>query len=523
MPGLKFKLEKKHSIIAVSIFAVGVFLLFIGIWSHVPPKQAAASGYQYYRTITVTSTANVASGTLTNFPMLISSTLASWESSSTGGGAGRIQNLVTAPNGGQEPADLVFATSSANCGTANLNFETESYVSSTGALIDWVNVPTMSTGTVIYACYDNSSITTDQSHPSSTWNSNYAGVWHLISQAGTSTPYLKDSTVNANNGLAGTKAISTTTCLLSVGCANFTGSELINVGTNTSISSLSAPFTESAWVYTGSSTSANTDILDQDQVSQIKIFRLNSAKLAVYDTAIEVHYSTATPTSSLHYVVASISGTTSTATATLYLDGVAQTFSFGSTTVSTTQATTIGNAYNGSNPFNGNIQEVRLSSVALSSQWILTEYNNEKSPSTFYAVGNETALGGGGGAVDTWLATTTSNWNTAANWSLGFVPGVTSTATFGSPGIGNCTINATVNVGGINIGAAYTGTITQNSGEVMTVGTSSWTQSGGTFTGSSAGDAVSYLGVRLPRPPAISPSVPRPRSPEAHFKTIREQ
>src|SRR5581483_9533087 len=35
--------------------------------------------------------------------------------------------------------------------------------------------------------------------------------------------------------------------------------------------------------------------------------------------------------------------------------------------------------------------EVRLSNVARSSGWILTEYNNENSPSTFYSVGAEVA------------------------------------------------------------------------------------------------------------------------------------
>jgi hypothetical protein len=88
-----------------------------------------------------------------------------------------------------------------------LNFETESYTSSTGALIDWVNVPTLSAGSVIYACYGNASVKTDQSHPSSTWNANYKGVWHLANAgAATST----DSTANANNGTnTGVTATST--------------------------------------------------------------------------------------------------------------------------------------------------------------------------------------------------------------------------------------------------------------------------------------------------------------------------
>src|ERR1035441_7402293 len=114
-------------------------------------QDTRAATYSYYRSITVTSTASIASGTNSNFPMLVSSTLATWEASSTAGGAGHIQNLCTASNGGQEPCDLIYSMSSA-C-TSPLNFETESYSSSTGVLIDWVNVPTMQASQVIYACY----------------------------------------------------------------------------------------------------------------------------------------------------------------------------------------------------------------------------------------------------------------------------------------------------------------------------------------------------------------------------------
>jgi hypothetical protein len=43
--------------------------------------------------------------------------------------------------------------------------------------------------------------------------------------------------------------------------------------------------------------------------------------------------------------------------------------------------------------FNGIIDEVRVLSAALSSGWILTEYNNQNSPSSFYSVGSEEEAG----------------------------------------------------------------------------------------------------------------------------------
>jgi len=41
---------------------------------------------------------------------------------------------------------------------------------------------------------------------------------------------------------------------------------------------------------------------------------------------------------------------------------------------------------------NGTIDEVRVSNVSRSSNWVLTEYNNQYEPSTFYAVGDEEAI-----------------------------------------------------------------------------------------------------------------------------------
>lgn len=179
--------QQGRSVIRFLTLVLGLVCVFLN------PTSSAHAAYQYSRSITVTSTLSIASGTQTSFPMLVSTTLSSWEPVADGG---RIQNLCTTGTGIQEPCDLSFATSSANCNQTPLNFETESYTSSTGALVDWVNVPTMSAGTAIYACYGNSSVATDQSHPSSTWNSNYVAVYHMQNATGATTT---DSTANNFN------------------------------------------------------------------------------------------------------------------------------------------------------------------------------------------------------------------------------------------------------------------------------------------------------------------------------------
>jgi hypothetical protein len=90
-----------------------------------------------------------------------------------------------------------------------------------------------------------------------------------------------------------------------------------------------------------------------------------------------------------------------------------------------------------------------------------------------------------------WIAGSTGDWNNTANWSTSSggsggasVPGSSDLAKFDGNGTGNCTINATVNVAGIDIGSGYSGTISQGS-YVVTVGSSHFNVAGGTFTGGS--------------------------------------
>ena len=88
-------------------------------------------------------------------------------------------------------------------------------------------------------------------------------------------------------------------------------------------------------------------------------------------------------------------------------------------------------------------------------------------------------------ANNTWKPTSGTNWNTAANWSLGHTPSPTDVLIFSASSTTSSTINASFSVAGIIISSTYTGTITQSSGNNLTIGSSGYSQSGGVFTGSS--------------------------------------
>jgi hypothetical protein len=353
------------------------------------PKHSFAS-YTYYRSITVTSTTSIASGTNSNFPMLVSSTLGTFASVGWGG---HVQNLTTAPSGGQEPADLVFATSSANCGTANLNFETESYTSSTGALVDWVNVPSESAGSVIYACYGNSAVTADQSHPSSTWNSNYVNVTHFPN--GTSLS-LNDSTSNGDNWVNyNANSIPTAVTGQVDGGAGFpfvsgSGNPQLNDANNYGYNVIGIEI----WVKILSSGSTDTTIItDPGPYYALRINSSNQVYGIFYSGGTQTTGNTSALSAGWHQIVYTIDGSNGK----IYVDGSFATSAAGGTIGPPNSQNQI-NQYGFAGYAVLNLDEVRISKspAMLSANWILTEYNNQNSPSTFYSMGSEQGGGGGG-------------------------------------------------------------------------------------------------------------------------------
>lgn len=87
-----------------------------------------------------------------------------------------------------------------------------------------------------------------------------------------------------------------------------------------------------------------------------------------------------------------------------------------------------------------------------------------------------------------------SNWSTAANWVGDVVPATADTAVFDGTSSKACTINDSVSILGLQIQGLYTGTVSREPGVTVTVGTSGYTQSGGTFTGGSGVGGVTLNG-----------------------------
>lgn len=76
----------------------------------------------------------------------------------------------------------------------------------------------------------------------------------------------------------------------------------------------------------------------------------------------------------------------------------------------------IGNDSTGTPDFDGTIDELRLETTALDTSWMVTQYNNQNSPSTFYTVGSEQKVAFLEPDGDDSVAWTTSSGT--AHWSL---------------------------------------------------------------------------------------------------------
>jgi hypothetical protein len=326
---------------------------------------------------------------LTNFPVLVSTTQTTW-----GYPGQHIQNLTTSPSPQsiQEPADLIF-TSDSGC-TTPLNYETEYYSSTTGALMDWVQVPTLAAGTTIYACYGNSSVTTNQSQPTSTWDTNFKGVWHLDDNAA-STAVL-DSTRYADNltGQYGTSNNATTTAAIGPSAFTFGGTST-TAPTYASSTSANLTFikniTWDGWLDTA--TTASRALMGQTINGGLDI-RLTNSKLAsnkVGYTGLGTSMSTIAVGNWTHF--AFTLNNSSPPVIAIYINGQLENVAANTNGLGSASGFDLGNSLNingtGALPWIGQLDEVRVASTSRSQNWIWTEYYNQSSTMGFETIGNE--------------------------------------------------------------------------------------------------------------------------------------
>lgn len=355
-----------------------------------------ASGYCYRKKVTIDSDLVGGSADLSNFPILIAVT--------------DTDLRTVANNGNVENAngyDITFTTSD---GTSGLNHEIISFDATTGAYVAWVNVPTISynSDTDIYIYYGNSGVSGDPS-TTATWNSDYVAVWHLEEDPnGDVAGSMLDATSNNNDGQP--QGTMTTADLVSGQIGNaidFDGTDdYITVPDATSLQVTDNTITLSAWVDTeGNLDNDEGFILKGSNNDESYMLGTNDAGASNEELRGRINDSGnnfqggAIPTTSWAYATVVYDGTNVIG----YINGVEQFSSAFSTNIEAGvgEAVLLGTRADltGTRFFEGILDELRISEAAHTAGWVLTEYNNQSDPSTFYAFGEEEYPHDGGTAT----------------------------------------------------------------------------------------------------------------------------
>lgn len=335
---------------------------------------AQPAGYLFYKPITLNG--SQIQGTHTNFPVLIS-----------------ITDPDLASNARSDGFDIVFTTSASS--TTILDHQIESYNSSTGQLIAWVKVPNLpDAGTTIYMFYGNSSVSSSQSTPN-TWSNNFRLVYHMGSNFNDAGPNAKNGTnngtVNATGKIGNARRFDGNNDYIAI-------NDFYNASGNQQV-------TVSAWIKTSD---GGDQIIASYDRNEYWRFEINgngggTGQLGwdVLTSAGQIDFgSNATVNNNAWRHV---TGVYNNGAVRIYIDGVqnsntTQGSSFGT---GTTRYGYIGvgsesNTFDGnkgpSSYFNGDMDEVKISNVARSANWIRTEFNNQNTPGTFHTVGAQTAI-----------------------------------------------------------------------------------------------------------------------------------
>lgn len=350
------------------------------------------ANWDWRRALTIDNTKVSGSSNFTNFPVLISLTNNSLRSTGNGGN-------VAQTDGG----DILFTSSN---GTTKLDHELETYDATTGEVVAWVQVPTLSynSDTVLYMYYGNGTGVADQENPTGVWDDgNYVSVWHLEEDPSTSTDgdcgggsdEFCDSTSNNHDGDSFGTMTSGDSVAAQIGNGmDFDGANdyLLAPGDFASTNTV----TVSAWVSLVSPT-AYDGLVGTAAINGNMIISGSAGNPLSYMWAGSAdEYNGATGISvpsTMAFVVLVI--TSSAANMYMYTTSSTPT-TWTNTKTHTAKAAGAGDIWyigqdrsNAGRNWYGKIDEVRVENTNRSSDWLTTRYNSEYSPSTFFAIGCE--------------------------------------------------------------------------------------------------------------------------------------
>jgi len=342
-----------------------------------PPPPWWSPEWQYRRKITIDHTKVTADQT--NFPMLVD-----------------ITDIGFSTKAQTDGDDFVFT----NSAQSKLDHQIENYDSASGRLIAWVRIPLLSvtTDTVLYLYYGNPSATSQQ-NPTTVWDSSFRMILHLNEKTGTQ----YDSTVNGNNGTPNNGVLAGVSGKID-GADTFDGvNDYVEVPHSSTITGFTSAFTASFWLRLDDTARRQAILNKFDSTGNQRGWFIEYQTHPSYGKVLGFFasqdgvsyrewYASFSPTAGTWYGVTVI-----------WESNTVPRFYVNDAQVTTINTGTINSIYNnagtplhiGRSTYNtarylrGSLDEIRISNPARSASWIMTCYNNEKDPSSFYTVAPE--------------------------------------------------------------------------------------------------------------------------------------
>jgi len=291
--------------------------------------------------------------------------------------------------------DIVFTDYSGN----KLSHQIEYYNDTTGELVCWVNVTSLSSDadTLLYMYYGNADCSSQQ-NSYGVWDSSHRLVYHLDETTGTH----YDSTVYGNDG-SPSGGLNQDVVGLIDGADEFDGiNSQITTSDDDSLDFGENSFTISAWINLTKTSTYQAIAQKRDGANQGFYFDIRSnglieAKIEDITTASITGILTTSDvcTANWRYIAGVFDRSSNKMVG--YVDGIKELevdISSITDTINTSTDLHVG-YYDSAFPANGIIDELRVSEKRLSDDWINTSYMNQRDPSSFYSIGIKETYGTG--------------------------------------------------------------------------------------------------------------------------------
>ncbi len=364
---MKPKLNRSVLLVSIAVYTLLTFLLCIA--------EPSYANFAKHKKITIQASQVNGASALAGFPVMIQISGADFND---------IEDDVDA-----DGYDLIFRAAD---GTP-LAHEIEVYDEAGNILTAWVKIPSLSatSDTDIYIYYGDPGITSPTETASAVWDSSYRGVWHMNENPTAPAPQIQDSTAFGNHGTSYGGMSSNDQVSGKVGGAlDFDDNDdYIYVGDKSSLN-VTAGITLETWLKPDTIEFSSRYAIYKNHAYFLDAMRSFAKPPHFYLEIDNVGWQATGPAGALTTSWNHVIGTYDTTGEVMrvYINGVEQS----SADLSALTSDLINVSSNGlrfSLYYRGLMDEVRLSSIARSADWIKTQFNNQNSPGSFYTIGSE--------------------------------------------------------------------------------------------------------------------------------------